>query len=119
MSPKWARVCRSEAHGLRRGAWYPVVGDADNSLVILDVNKSNRPASRASLEIRDNKPEHWSVVRRDPDQEAAQRASSAKLGPVYAVCPNCRERVVLAGREETYRCPECGAEYPVDWENPC
>jgi hypothetical protein len=119
MSPKWARVCRTEAHGLRRGAWYPVVGDSDNSLVILDVNKSNRPANRATLEIREERPDRWSVVRREPGQEAAQRASDASLGPVYAVCPRCRERVMLAGREEEYTCPGCGSDYPVDWENPC
>lgn len=119
MTPKWARVCRSEAHGLRRGAWYPVVGDTDDSLVILDVNKSNRPANRASLEIRDEKPAVWSVVRRDPHQEAALRAADKSLGPVYAVCPGCRERVVLEGREPTFTCPGCGSDFPVDWDNPC
>ncbi len=120
MSPgKWARVCRSEAHGLRRGAWYPVVGESNSELVVLDVNKSNRPANRSSLEIRDEQPTTWSVVRREPTQAAARRASEASLGPVYAVCPKCRARVLLAAREETFPCPECGSEYPVDWEHPC
>jgi hypothetical protein len=119
MTPKWARVCKSEAHGLRRGAWYVVVSESNNSLVILDVNKSNRPANRHSLEIREEKPDSWSVVRRDPDQEAAQRASDAELGPVYGVCPGCRARAKMAGRDATFTCPECNSDFPVDWDNPC
>lgn len=116
---KWARVCRSEAHGLRRGAWYPVVSESNDSLVILDVNKENRPANRSNLEIRDEKPEIWSVVRREPDQEAAQRASHKSLGPVYGVCPSCRNRILMTTRQDTYSCPECGVEHPVDWDHPC
>ena len=103
---KWARVSRSEAYGLRRGAWYPVVSESSSSLVVLDVNKENRPANRSSLEIRDEKPEIWSVVRREPNQAAAQRASNASLGPVYGVCPGCRARILMTQRDETFACPE-------------
>ena len=120
MSPsRWARVSHGEAHGLRRGAWYPVVSESNSVLVILDVNKSNRPVNRANLEFSDERPTQWSVVRRSPDREAARRAAEASLGPVYGVCPNCRSRTMLNGREESFTCPECQAEFPVDWDSPC
>jgi hypothetical protein len=116
---KWARVSRDEAHGLRRGAWYAVVGDAESDLVLLDVAKSNRPVNRTSLEFADQKPTKWSVVRRKPDDHAALRASSASLGPVYGVCPLCRARVSLAPTAREAQCPRCKEKSEIDWANPC
>ena len=120
MAPtKWARVYRSETYGLRRGAWYPVVRESDSTVIILDVNKENRLVNREGLEIRETKPEVWSIVRRSPDQEAAQRASDASLGPVYGVCPECQNRILMTTRPESYTCPKCGIEHDVDWDHPC
>ena len=68
---KWARVAKAEAHGLRRGAWYPVVNDTTDSMIVLDVNKENRPVSRAWLQFRDQRPTKWSVVRRDPEDQSS------------------------------------------------
>lgn len=116
---RWARVCREEAHGLRRGAWYAVVGDAESDLILLDVNKSNRPVNRSGLVFADEKPTKWSVVRRDPDDHAALRASTANLGPVYGVCPHCRARVALAAGATEAHCPRCKEVSEVDWDNTC
>ena len=120
MSPsKWARVKQSEAHGLRRGAWYPVVSNGNSGTVVLDVNKSNRPVHRVNLEFSDEKPDKWSVVKRDPEERAAKRADHAKLGTQYAVCPSCRERTAIGESDVSLTCPACEAEHQVDWANPC
>lgn len=116
---RYARVSQEEAHGLRRGAWYAVVGDGESDLVLLDVNKSNRPVSSSSLDFADEKPTKWSVVRRDPEEHAALRASSVKLGPVYGVCPLCRARVAIAPNAAEAHCPRCKEVSEVDWDNPC
>ena len=116
---KWARVSKDEAHGLRRGAWYAVVGDGEADLVLLDVNKSNRPVNRSSLEFADEKPSKWSVVQRNPEEHAAIRASSADLGPVYGVCPLCRARVSIAPEASDAHCPRCKEVSEIDWDNPC
>ncbi|MDJ0767113.1 MAG: hypothetical protein QNJ97_29335 [Myxococcota bacterium] len=118
-SNKWARVAQDEAFGLRRGAWYPVVGDPNSSLVVLDVNKTNRPVNRTNLQFTDEKPQKWSVVRRQPEEGAAVLASSKELGPVYGVCPVCRWRVKLGPEDTQETCPECGETSEVDWDHPC
>ena len=120
MSPsKWARVKRSEAHGLRRGAWYPVVHNGGSSTVVLDVNKSNRPVNRANLEFSDEKPDKWSVVKRDPGERAARRANDAELGALYGVCPKCNGRATLDASADRWTCPSCSFESEIDWANPC
>ena len=120
MTPgKWARVSGEEAHGLRRGAWYAVVGDSTSALVVLDVNRDNRPVNRSSLEFTEERPTKWSVVKRDPAAGAAQRASDAKLGLVYGVCPNCSSRAPLARDSLKETCSRCSTESEVDWDNPC
>jgi len=119
MSPsKWARVTQAEAFGLRRGAWYPVVSNS-SSLVLLDVNKANRPVNRLSLEFTDQKPSKWSVVQRQPTAFAARRAIEKALGAVYAVCPSCRARCLLEFAVSELTCEECGRTAEVDWEHPC
>jgi len=120
MSPtKWARVAQAEAYGLRRGAWYPVVSSSSAALVLLDVNKANRPVNRLSLEFTDEKPSMWSVVRRKPSDLAAQRAKEKALGPVYVVCPTCRARSTVGASAGQLTCEECGRTAEVDWEHPC
>ena len=116
---KWARVAKEEAHGMRRGAWYAVVGDGKSKLVLLDVNRSNRPVNRSSLEFTDEKPHKWSVVQRDAEDQAAVRASSAELGPVYGVCPLCRARVSIVPEANEASCPRCEEVSEVDWDHPC
>lgn len=120
MSPsKWARVKQSEAYGLRRGAWYPVVHNGGSSTVVLDVNKSNRPVNRTNLEFSDEKPYRWSVVKRDPDERAARRANDAELGALYGVCPSCNGRAALDPSAVKSTCQSCGSESEIDWANPC
>src|SRR2546422_11752275 len=59
----WARVGRTGAHLLRRGAGYPVVRISSSHIVVLDVNRRNVPVDRRVLEIRYHPPDGWSIVR--------------------------------------------------------
>ena len=115
---KWARVKRSGAHGLRRGAWYPVLNDRV-TIVVLDVAKRAIPMDRTLLEFRDAAPDVWSIVANEPDSSQGRRASEAALGGMYGVCPNCRERQNLTNGAEEATCESCGHLAPVDWDHPC
>ncbi len=117
---RWARVKRSGAHGLRRGAWYLVVNNAKSDLVILDVRKENVPIPRSMVEITTTAPTRWSVVQWEESQRGAQRASESRFGLVYAVCPGCRARQQLRPPDaERMTCEECGEAFDVEWEQVC
>lgn len=115
---KWARVKKVGAHGLRRGAWYPVLNDRP-TIVVLDVAKRAVPMDRSLLEFRDAPPDAWSVVESDPQSSQGRRASESALNWTYGVCPHCRERQNLVKGEGDVTCESCGKPAPVDWENPC
>jgi hypothetical protein len=120
MEPKrWARVRLAGAHGLRRGAWYPVVNDKKPTIVFLDVNKRNVAVDRTLLEFSETKPTQWSVVVRDAHERGTERASAASLNRVYAVCPRCRARTNLDHGEREARCPVCAGDFEVDWQHRC
>jgi hypothetical protein len=115
----WARVKQSGAHGLRRGAWYPVVNDKKHDLVIVDVNKKNVPVARALVELTEDTPRRWSVVAWDAADRGSQRASESRFGLVYGVCPGCRGRLSLEDGTDTATCSGCGGEFEVDWDHLC
>ncbi len=121
MQPKkWARVRKTGAHGLRRGAWYPVVNESRADLVVLDVNKKNIPVPRDLLELREERPAMWSVVEWADRQRGAHQATRANYGHVYAVCPSCKARCRLEPSDaQEMVCPNCGGEFGVDWTEPC
>ncbi len=93
---KWARVKRSGAHGLRRGAWYPVVNDTKPELVFVDVNRRNMPVARELVELAEDAPECWSVVMWQEHENGLERASDSDSGTEYGVCPSCRGRQKLS-----------------------
>lgn len=110
----------SGAHNLRRGAWYPVVNDSSDKMVLLDVAKRNVPVPRGSVEVAEGKPERFSVVKFDPNKPVPARISQEDLPLTYAVCPFCRARTMgIDDGVPALTCEECGKEAPVDWENPC
>lgn len=116
---KWARVKQTGAHGLRRGAWYPVLTDTKPTIVVLDVNKKAVPADRTLLEFATQKPRKWSVVRLHARDDAPRRASQAGLGTVYGVCPNCRGRANLKPDDIQRKCPVCDLLFEIDWGSSC
>ena len=119
-SRKWARAKQSGAHGLRRGAWYLVVNEPSNALVVLSVRKNNVPVPRSMVELSDDEPTKWSVVKWEPHQSGVRRASEQALGLTYGVCPNCAAREPIVSPEvRSLTCGECGHTAEVDWEHSC
>jgi hypothetical protein len=116
---QWARVRRTGAHGLRRGAWYAVVNDSKPTIVFLDVNRKNIPMDRTLLEFREGPPTAWSVVFRRPTEQQPQRANLLPLDLTYGVCPRCRARANVSAGAQRAPCPSCGGEFPIDWDHPC
>lgn len=99
---EWARSrgSRSEKAGLRRGAWYRVVENANPQWVVLDVHHVEVRVPKEDLEVRRDKPNAWSVVH-EP----------------HLVCPGCHTRMHVAAKPKDVKCPECGNNYPVNWED--
>lgn len=119
MEPKqWARVRQAGAHGLRRGAWYPVVNASKPTIVFLDVNRHNVAMDRTLLDISDAPPQRWSVVSL-AEPVAARRADWVDLDVTYGVCPGCRARANLPIGATHAHCGHCGGEFAIDWGNPC
>lgn len=109
----WARVGRSGAHLLRRGAWYPVVKVSSSHIVVLDVNRRNVPVDRRFLEIRYHPPERWSLVRCEP-REWQRLGRTFPL--TYGVCPRCRHRQAFEGDVRDLTCDRCHQAAPMAWD---
>jgi len=119
MEPKqWARVRQAGAHGLRRGAWYPVVNSSKPTIVFLDVNLRNVAMDRTLLDIQEGRPNRWSVVALS-EPVASRRSDWVDLDATYGVCPDCRARANLPIGATHALCDHCGGEYPIDWDHPC
>lgn len=108
---QWARPHPDVNRGLRRGAWYRVIGVTPDE-VVLDVNRTPRPVPRAVVEIVATPPQRWSVVPRPPD---AVRVPDG-WGDRYAICPACRNRSVIKGHPTGMRCPRCAGTFQVAWD---
>jgi hypothetical protein len=119
-SELWARVKQLGAHGLRRGAWYPVVNEVTEEMLVVDVAKQNVPVPRQLVDVSERAPRRWSIVVREPSEPGADRISAEGHPLEYAVCPGCRSRVPFGGgRPEQMDCPNCQRRYPIDWEDRC
>ena len=116
----WARARREGAHILRRGAWYNVLREPKNGIVLLEINKHIVPMNEQFVTLSREKPAKWSVVARDLADYGARRASmSGRLAAPYGVCPHCRERTNLEPSMVETVCPHCSGTYEVDWGDPC
>ncbi|MGD8727524.1 MAG: hypothetical protein PVH40_07755 [Gemmatimonadales bacterium] len=117
---QWARVKDAAVHGLRRGAWYPVVAEGSSDIIVLNVSTRNVPVPRDLLDLSDEKPSRWSVVQWKPEERGAQRASEVGFGLTYVVCPSCRARARIDATEpELMICPECAGEFEIEWTSRC
>src|SRR6267154_2980678 len=100
---RWARLRAATAGKLRLGAWYPVEA-VTASEVRVQVHGRLERVPRALVELRDDPPREWTVVR--GPFNAVRVPASVREG--YMVCPNCRQREPLPeGRPATKRCARC------------
>ena len=99
---------------LRHGAWYLVVDDLGRRLVL--VVKGRRVAvPRHLLEIRERRPDRFTVVYRGRDEVNPAYGTPGNVGRIYAVCPASGCRVPLFGEPNQLICPTCGHKGEVAW----
>jgi hypothetical protein len=116
MAPRaWARITDRIADVLRRGAWYPVVEQTSDEVVVDVAGGKRIRLSREDVRVRETPPDRWSVVVRTGVLRPTLGGKGGEVVTTYGVCPHCRERQELTGKPAREKCGRCGAESPVDW----
>jgi hypothetical protein len=108
---KWGRLQVDVSCQLRRGAWYRVTQIAPLK-AILDVNRRPLAVPEYLLEVVSTPPRRWTVVPRPQNAHTLPAA----WGDAYGVCPSCRERAALHGRQAKMDCERCGGAFEVAWD---
>jgi hypothetical protein len=115
----WARCLDNVADVLRRGAWYPIVDEAGDK-VVLEVRKKPVRISRLDVAVRETPPDEWSVViRTGVLRPTLGGREGEEVTTTYAVCPHCHERRDFTGKPATLTCTRCRKESKVDWSETC
>src|SRR6267378_1309307 len=114
----WARCADNVADILRRGAWYPIVEEADGHVVV-EVRQQRVRLPRGDVTIRTEVPDHWSIVARTGVLRPTLGGRGSDVVTTYAVCPLCHYRQDFAGKPGSLKCVRCGASSPVDWTETC
>lgn len=114
----WARCLDSVADILRRGAWYPIVEETAEH-VVLDVHEKRIRMSRADLQVRLTPPDNWSIVVRTGVMRPTLGGNAQPVTQTYAVCPSCNERQEFTGKPTQLRCTRCSKDASVDWSITC
>ncbi len=116
----WARCLDNVADVLRRGAWYPIVGETADGKVVLEVRKRPVRVSRIDVAVRDTAPDQWSiVVRTGLLRPTLGGREGEEVTTTYAVCPHCQERQDFTGKPNALKCLRCKKESTVDWSETC
>jgi hypothetical protein len=113
----WARSTEKASDRLRRGAWYPIVERSGDGHVTVQVEQENIRFPVASLLIRTEAPDRWSIVVRSGVMRPTW--SGQKVTNAYAVCPWCRARQEFKDQPEQLECDRCQHTSPVDWAEKC
>ena len=117
----WARVWyalkREEDEGLlRQGAWYPIVSSGVTRAV-LEVSGQRVTVPQEALEVRDKRPDKFTVVYRTRDDPNPARGTRADAGRRYGVCPRCATRLPFRNNviPAVASCQQCGHQGIVAW----
>lgn len=108
----WARLKSDVSCGLRRGAWYRVVGLTPDEAVLQVPRRERVRVPRHLLQTLFARPRHWTVVPRPSDADQATDHWRAR----YAVCPGCRARAPITGYCVDLRCPKCDGVFAIAWD---
>ena len=110
---RWARLRYDLDRGIRRGAWYRVLGTELN-FVDLAVHGQKTTLTREELQFVTNRPPQWTLIVHD----ARSLTLPGKLGKRYAVCPSCCFRQVPTGQPKALRCDKCNNLFEIAWREP-
>src|SRR2546428_7092147 len=97
---------------LRNGAWYPVLSSGVNRAV-LEVSGQRVAVPQEMVEVRDKRPDRFTVVYRTYDDPNPARGTRADAGRRYGVCPKCATRVpfrsgIIPSRATCHKCQHEG-----------
>jgi hypothetical protein len=99
----------------RAGAWYPVVGEAGDERVVLEIRGRRVAVHKNMLELRTERPKVITVVARAEKEPSPAAGKAWDLGKIYGVCPECGSRIRLFGEIPMATCGECGHRGEVAW----
>ncbi len=118
MKERWARLWATSRPKtdpmLRQGAWYKVVGETE-SMVVLEVRRKHATVGRELIELRDHRPDRFTVVYRARNSHNPVEGSKEDVGRTYGVCPSCGRRVRLFGEPRDATCVGCGHSGEIAW----
>ena len=114
----WARLwfaARREDEGeapLRNGAWYPILSSGVNRAV-LEVSGQRVDVPQDIVEVREKRPDRFTVVYRPYDAPNPARGTRADAGRRYGVCPKCATRIafrmgIIPSRATCHKCKHEG-----------
>lgn len=100
----------------RAGAWYPVLGEANNDRVVLEIRGKKVAIQKKFLEIRDKRPETFTAVTRTRNTVSLVLQNRGHEVPrTYAVCPRCMNRVDAFNGQAAANCRSCGHAAEIAW----
>ena len=108
----WARLKLDVSCGLRRGAWYRVVGLTPEDVVLQVPRRERVRVPRRFLQTLFSRPRRWTVVPGPADTAELPEHWRER----YAVCPVCRARAPITGYSAELRCPKCNGLFGVAWD---
>lgn len=108
----WVTAAEGMADVLRRGAWYPILEETPDGIVI-EVDQQRLLLARDEVRRRPDKPTEWSVVVRTGVMRPT--LAGPKLVTTYAVCPDCTGRQEFEGKPASMMCVRCRRAAKVDW----
>jgi hypothetical protein len=116
----WARpwaTARPYARPMpRAGAWYPVVGEANNDRIVLEIRGKKVAIQKKFLEVREKRPETFTaVVRSRATVAMILKARGEEIQRTYAVCPNCMNRIAAFQGQAAASCKQCGHAAEIAW----
>ncbi len=108
----WARLKQDVNCGLRRGAWYRVVGLTPDDAVLQVPRRERVRVPRRFLQTLFSRPRHWTLVPRPAPADEPPDPWRSR----YAVCPACRTRAPVTAHTPDMRCPKCNGEFGIAWD---
>ena len=108
----WARLKQDVNCGLRRGAWYRVVGLTPEDAVLQVPRRERVRVPRRFLQTLFSRPRHWTVVPRSEHTQDLPDHWRAR----YAVCPVCRARAPITGYILDMQCAKCHGQFGIAWD---